>query len=566
MILHFELFLRKIRRLISRSERAIRFLSLTDSEEEKLSPGIVMIQVDGLSYNQLKQALKKKRMPFVRHLLQKERYQLHHQYSGLPSSTPAVQAELFYGVKTAVPAFSFMDKQSGRIVRMLDPEPAAEVEQQLETKGTPLLVGGSAYSDIFTGGAEESHFCSSSMGWGDLIRAARPFAFVTFLLSNAYSFIRVFILLLVEFFLALFDCVSGLIDGHNLGKELTFVPTRVGICILLRELITIGAKIDVARGLPIIHLNFVGYDEQAHRRGPSSLFAHWGLKGIDDSIARIWRASKRSTRRGYEVWIYADHGQEQSRSYIKEYGRTIEETVFAVFSRQADGGGVQDEGNHRGIQSQRVRLLGGKRIQKIFKVFQTEARGKEGQGVLVTAMGPLAFVYLPCDLDALQRERMAVELVTSGNVPLVLVCDMPGRVRCWTSAGKYLLPDDKEKIFGPNHMFLHEVCVDMIALCQHRDAGDFVLCGWRAGMPPITFAMENGSHCGAGPEETGAFALLPGDTTLPKTGKGYLRPHDLRYAACRILDHPEKRIVPRPIRSASQQALRIMSYLNFAIA
>lgn len=560
MILRGELFFRKIRRLLSRSERAIRLLSLPKSEEESLSPGIVMIQVDGLSYNQLKQALKKKKMPFVQHLLKKERYHLHHLYSGLPASTPAVQAELFYGVKGAVPAFSFMDKKSGRIVRMFEPDSAAEIEQRLETKGTPLLIGGSAYSDIFSGGADEAHFCSSSMGWSDLIRAARPFALITLLFSNTYSFVRVFVLLIVEFFLALADCVSGLIDGHSLGKELKFVPTRVGISILLRELITIGAKIDVARGLPIVHLNFIGYDEQAHRRGPSSLFAHWCLKGIDDSIARIWRAAKRSSRRSYEIWIYADHGQERSSSYIKEYGRTIEEVVSALFARQADEGPAQANENHRGIQSQRVRLLGGKRIQQIFKVFKTEEREPDNKGVVVTAMGPLAFVYLPSKLDAARRDTLAAELATRGNVPLVLVCEAPGRVRGWTSDGSYILPDEQEKIFGPGHPFLAEVCADMITLCQHQDAGDFVLSGWRAGAPSITFAIENGSHCGAGPEETGAFALLPGDSISPKKGCSYLRPHDLRYAACRILDHPERRIVPRPVRPAGQQTLRIMSY------
>jgi endonuclease/exonuclease/phosphatase family metal-dependent hydrolase len=560
MILRVELFFRRIRRLISRSERAIRLLSLPESEEENLSPGIVMIQVDGLSYNQLKQALKKKKMPFLRRLLKKERYQLYHQYSGLPSSTPAVQAELFYGVRGAVPAFSFMDRKSGRAVRMFDPDTAAEIERHLETKGTPLLVGGSAYSDIFTGGAEESHFCSSTMGWGELLRATRPFALMTLFLSNIYSFIRVFILLIVEFFLALADCFSGLIDGHNLGKELKFVPTRVGICVLLRELVTIGAKIDVARGLPIIHLNFVGYDEQAHRRGPSSLFAHWGLKGIDDSIVRIWRAAKRSSRRSYEIWIYSDHGQEKSQSYIKEYGRTIEEVVSSLFARHEDEWIVGEDGNHRGIQSHRVRLLGGQRLQKIFQVFKASDRETDCQGLVVTAMGPLAFVYVPYELNTARRDIMAAELVARGHVPLVLVCDVPGRVRAWTSDGSYLLPDEQEKIFGPRHPFLAEVCADMITLCQHQDAGDFVLCGWRAGLPSITFAIENGSHCGAGPEETGAFALLPGDVVLPKRGYGYLRPHDLRYAACRILDHPERRIMPRPVRSAGQQTLRIMSY------
>jgi hypothetical protein len=52
-------------------------------------------------------------------------YGLHTLYSGLPSSTPSVQAELFYGVKGAVPAFSFTDRSSGQIFRMYDPSSAA---------------------------------------------------------------------------------------------------------------------------------------------------------------------------------------------------------------------------------------------------------------------------------------------------------------------------------------------------------------------------------------------------------------------------------------------------------
>ena len=45
--------------------------------------------------------------------------------------------------------------------------------------------------------------------------------------------------------------------------------------------------IDATRGLPVIYLDFVGYDEQSHRRGPSSRFAHWSLKGIDGAIGRL---------------------------------------------------------------------------------------------------------------------------------------------------------------------------------------------------------------------------------------------------------------------------------------
>ena len=68
-------------------------------------------------------------------------------------------------------------------------------------------------------------------------------------------------------------------------------------------------------------------------------------------------------------------------------------------------------------------------------------------------------------------------------------------------------------------------------LCEHPDAGDFVLLGWRDGVAPMTFAEENGAHAGATPEETNGFALLPVDAPLPASERTYLRPGDLRNAA-----------------------------------
>ena len=113
--------------------------------------------------------------------------------------------------------------------------------------------------------------------------------------------------------------------------EFKFIPLRVFLCILLRELITLGAIVDVTRGLPIIHLNFLGYDEQAHRRGPGSQTAHWALKGIDKAISRIYSAALHSTRRHYDVWVYSDHGQEATIPYVGYYGKSVEQAVEEVF-------------------------------------------------------------------------------------------------------------------------------------------------------------------------------------------------------------------------------------------
>ncbi|MBW2664160.1 MAG: alkaline phosphatase family protein [Deltaproteobacteria bacterium] len=561
MIYRLEVLLRKAHRRLSRSEWMIRLLRLTNSKETATAPGLVLTQIDCHSHTQLGRALGGGKMPFLYKLLKREGHGLHTLYSGLPSSTPSVQAELFYGVKSAVPAFSFMDRSSGQIFRMYDPSSAASVEHRLEKNGEPLLKGGSAYCDIYTGGADNSNFCASSFGWGSILKKANPLALSFLFLSNAYSFMRAAVLLVIELFLALFDFVSGIIDGHDFFKELKLVPARVGITILLRELITMGAKIDIARGMPIIHLNLIGYDELDHRRGPSSKFAHWALKGIDDAIARIWRAAKGSACRDYDVWIYSDHGQENTLSYTKQHGRTIGEAVADVFDLLEGKRAHVETYNFRGIQSQRVRHLGGKKVQKFFQIPRgAEEKIKESL-ISVTAIGPLGMVYLSNEMLSAERHRMAKKLVDFAKVPLVLVVDEPDRLRAWNSEGEFVLPEQKEKVFGSDHPFLDEVTHDLIELSRHPDAGDFIICGWRTHGTPYSFSIENGAHGGPGSEETKAFALLPCDTSLPERNHYYLRPMDLRQAALHFLGRSEIKTSTKPYRKAIvPRILRIMTY------
>ena len=560
MIGRIEAFLRRVRRGFSRSEWLARVLRLPPSRDTETAPGLVMIQIDGLSERELERALERGEMPFLRWLIQREHYRLHRQYAGVPATTAAVQGELFYGVKGAVPGFSFMERASGRLVRMIEPAAAARVECALVTNGgEPLLQGGSCYVDNYTGGAAEAHFCPSATGWGPALRAANPLAVAFLIVSNAYSFLRVAVLLVLELALALHDFVRGLIAGQDVLQELKFVPTRVVIAILLRELATIGAKLDVARGLPIIHLNFLGYDEQAHRRGPSSLFAHWTLKGIDDAIARIWRAAHRSARRHYDVWIYSDHGQEHTLPYDKVHGRSFAEAVAEVFIRH-EGQPVRCwSSGQRGVQLQRVRQFGGKWVQRLFPVNNLRQEEPDGPGLSVAALGPVALIYYERELAAEERNLLAQALVQQAKAPLVLIKGEPGRARAWTEDGEFALPEDAARILGADHPFLEEATQDLIALCHQPDAGDFIACGWRAGSQAYSFAIENGAHGGAGPDETRAFALLPRDIPLPSNGRDYLRPDDLRRAALQFLDRSEPNVLNAP-RQNTTKTLRVMTY------
>ncbi len=556
-----ETFFRSLRRWLSRSEWLIRLLGLTRTPGGPGQRGLVLIQMDGLSRHQLERAMARGHLPFLKQLRRRQRYALHSLYSGLPSSTPAMTAELLYGVKCAVPAFSFYNRPSRTLFRMFEPRSAREIDRRLRAEGPPLLAGGSAYAGIYTGGAAETHFCAATMAFDDLFRRKYPLRLFIILLFSPYSVARVGALIVVELLLAVFDCIRGLIAGQDLWKEFKFIPSRAGVSILMRELATIGAKIDVTRGLPVVYVDMVGYDEQAHRRGPSSRFAQWSLKGMDRAIGRIWRTALRSWQRDYDVWIFSDHGSEDVIPYLQQNGRTLQQAVAAVldgtirtFVEEHDQAAVQRRkiGSYMSSKSDFRPGLMLRRLQ-----YEPPS---EYPPPIVAAMGTVGHLYIDRVLAEHERERLARSLVEQARVPMVSVRAGEERVRLWTRAGEFTLPDDAAQVFAPQHPFLAELTRDFIALCRHPDAGDFVLWGWSRDGRGCTFPNENGSHAGPGLEETHAFALLPEDAPLSLGARSYLRPLDLRQAALRYLGRavsPPAAVTPTVVQ---KDTVRMLTY------
>ena len=492
-------------RFFSRSAWAIYLLRLSRLQKVDEKPGLVMIQIDGLSLTQFKNALQERQLPFLNSLLHKEHYTIHSLYSGLPSNTPAFQGELFYGIKTCVPAFSFVDHKTGNPVKMSDSPYVASFEAELIKQGSGLLAGGSSYSNIFAGGADEAHCCWGNMGWKGLLHAVNPVLFPFLMVLYIDIFIRTFFLLVVEVVIASFECIRGTLKGRTFLRELDLIWLRALICVSLREFVTAGASMDIMRGMPVVHLNLLGYDEQSHCRGPSSKFAHWSLQGIDDAIRRIGRAIDRSPYKDYDLWVYSDHGQEKTVPYLIKYGVTLEEAVKKIF-------------------------------------IQPEA--------VVTAMGPMGHIYTKDKLEISNMGYFAGKLVAEAMIPLVVTCLGNNKVCAWTKHGQFIMPDESAQVFGEDHPFLKELTTDILKACYHPDAGDFVILGWCKGRTPISFAFEYGAHAGAGREETNAFLFLPADVHIESHDRNYLRPTNLRKIAEDFFD---------PSQTISK-TLRVMSY------
>ncbi|REK20620.1 MAG: hypothetical protein DWQ41_24460, partial [Planctomycetota bacterium] len=197
--------------------------------------------------------------------------------------------------------------------------------------------------------------------------------------------------------------------------------------IVLRERLAISVEADATRGVPVIHANFLGYDENAHRRGPGTNLAHAVLPGIDRALRRIWNAAHASRRRHYHVWFLSDHGQETTLPYKLETGHSVETAVQNTFDR------LWAEAN------------ADRRPQTV-------------------AVGPVGYVYWPRELTDEEKCRIAPVLQSECRIPLVMVRQSEGVV-AWTESGFYRMPEQAAEVLAENHPHLPEVADEFTALC-----------------------------------------------------------------------------------------------------
>lgn len=556
--------------MIKKIKKTWRFL--TDMEEWKIRlfglkkagrfhgrRGLILVQIDGLSYGNLKRAMGRKYMPFLHRLIRRERYHLHRMFSGVPSNTPAFQGEFFFGQFQCVPAFQYRERADGTTRTMFEKKSAHAVESEMARHSDGLLSGGTAYGNIFSGGAAESHLCVSSAELATILKTWNPYSLLISILLSPLAVVRGILLCFAEMALSFLDFLRGCVSGQDVLEELKFILTRVTVSILFREVVTSHARLDIYRGMPVIHVNYFGYDEQAHRRGPSTRYAYWSLRGIDSAIRTLWFAGLHARRRHYDVWVYSDHGQEKVSPFSKETGKHIRDAVQELYDEMYPEPGEQTASVNGRQKSWGDSVLGFRSPR--------EPHTPENKPV-VTTLGPISQIYFPRELTESEKRDFAGRLLQ--KYPVLPVAALPhtkGDADLLTGIGTLRLPEDKEKLLGESHPYLEAVTQDLRSLLQHENCGDLVLFGWRAGMPAITFSNENGAHAGFGPHETQAFALLPADVPVQKEGDVWFRGIQLREAALVALGRKKRQSrVRRSFYEAAaaetpeSEKLRIMSY------
>ncbi|MEX1303411.1 MAG: hypothetical protein AB1Z16_14715, partial [Desulfotignum sp.] len=80
-----------ISKVVSRNRWSLRLLGLPPGDRAQDVPGLVLIQIDGLSMTQFQKALQAGRLPFLEKQIRNGGLNFKPMYSGMPSTTPAFQ-------------------------------------------------------------------------------------------------------------------------------------------------------------------------------------------------------------------------------------------------------------------------------------------------------------------------------------------------------------------------------------------------------------------------------------------------------------------------------------------
>jgi hypothetical protein len=467
----------------------------------------ILLQIDGLSGRRLREALARGELAHLGRLLESGELKVRMVTAATPPSTPVFQAGLLFGTRADVPGFSWYDRGLGRTVRMDLSEDVRAVEEEIARRapGQSLLTHGVSYGTIWPARAASAffnvvHFVHKRRA-GKIVRTLADRA-LTLALGGAIAG-RLLMRFLLELGIALYDFQRWCRKIGSTRFEWRFLYMRLFVSVVLRDVSTYGAIVDILRGVPVIYVDFLGYDEYAHRRGPDSEMALYNLVGIDRSIARIHRAASSVRDYGYELYVFSDHGQSATIPFEQVTGRDLEHFVREHAS------------------AARTAL----------------------DGIRVVTGGSIAHLYIgdtrtEQSIDAIERRwpRLVAGLIRCRAIGLLVGLSARGPVFYYRGI-RYRLGDRRAiEPLAPcralGYPLFHR---HLTEAARSPRAGDLILYGAFAESGSISFDFEFGSHGGVAADELDQFILHPAEIDLPLDGavraEDFYRFYGARYGA-----------------------------------
>jgi hypothetical protein len=385
--------------------QTLRQMARSPLDEPPQRPGVLVIQVDGLSEPLLSWALKAGNLPNLGRWVRDGSHAMTGWHTGMPATTPASQAGIMHGDASQVPAFRWYEKDTGRLVVTNRPRDAADVEKRISNGRGLLADGGVSISNVFSGDAPVSLLTFSNAALPG--RSARGYlAFV----ASPYGLARALVLSIGEMLKEVQQArrqrrrdVYPRVSRHG-----SFVALRAVTNVVLRDLNVSLIAEQMSNGAPVIFCDFVDYDEVAHHAGPLRPEAMQTLEGLDRVLGTLRKLADSAARR-YEIVVVSDHGQSQGATFRQRYGETFEDVVTKLVHEDHDDGDPSADGGHNAEEWGRVNvLLTGMAHQRSIKGAAIRACApeqrrehlgvgravREDHPIVTVASGNLAMVYL----------------------------------------------------------------------------------------------------------------------------------------------------------------------------
>ena len=356
-------------------------------------PGIVFLEIDGLALPVLQRAMRDGHVPEMNRWHTGATHRLTEWETDLSSQTGASQAGILLGSNEDIPAFRWVEKETGRTMTCSSPDDCAEIEARRATGDGLLTDGGASRGNLFSGEADEAILTVSRVA---AEKRANP-GYRAFL-ANGFNVTRVLVLFTWEVVLERTAAWRQIRRGVQPRGQRSFryALLRAALCVGVRDMIVFGVLTDMMRGRPAVYATFSSYDEVAHHSGLERTDTLEALRKLDQHFARISRA-RRFAPRPYRLVVLSDHGQTQGATFKQRNGYDLAELV----ERSLDHGTV-------------AAVTTGDENDAAVGHAVTEATGTRG-GSSGKGAGT------PADSVAVDEERVAV--LASGNLGLVYLME-----------------------------------------------------------------------------------------------------------------------------------------------
>ena len=365
-------------------------------------PGIIFLEIDGLATPVLRRAMRDGNTPVMARWLADGSHDLIEWEPDLSSQTGASQAGILLGSNEDIPAFRWVEKETGRLMTCSAPDDCAEIERRHASGAGLLIDGGASRGNLLSGEADEVILTVSRM---EADKKANP-GYRSFL-ANGFNVTRELVLFCwevgLEWSAAARQRRRDVIPrGHRGGR---YPVLRAALCVVVRDLIAFGVLTDMMRGRPAVYATFSSYDEVAHHSGLERTDTLEALRKLDKQFGRIEQAARYAPR-PYKLMVLSDHGQTQGMTFKQRNGYGLDELVQRSLAR-GDVRGMSGGDEHDTAVGQAFNEATGRSGDH-------EKHGMSDEHAVVLGSGNLGLVYL-----MEHRRRLSAEEIQERHPNLI---------------------------------------------------------------------------------------------------------------------------------------------------